>query len=45
MHQLAVIRKSVHTSEEKPTLSTVLKVLDSKGAPKDLPRVFAKLPL
>lgn len=45
MHQLIVVRKTVYTPEQKPTLSLVLKVLDNKGAPKDLPQLFAKVPL
>jgi len=43
MYQLTVTRKTVYAPEQKPTLSLVLKVLDNKGAPKDLPQVFAKL--
>lgn len=45
MHQLIVIRKTVYTPERKPILSPLLKVLDSKGAPEDLPQLFAKVPL
>lgn len=43
MHQLVVLRETVYTPEQKPTVSPVLKVLDSKGVPEDLPQLFAKV--